>query len=371
LKRNKTGAAIVFVLTLFLTGTFCPGGTFEIGGAFLGIFNVLEQSDSAGETPGRRQFDFAANIDFLWHVSRAVRVNIQLQGGAGEGSLGFTGSAVTVTDLNAAIDISPSVSLVIGSFDTPFGADTPRLTNNGDTSANPFILNTLLYSALAGTNVGTLNTLGIKGELTGRWGKLAAAVTNGTDETAFNPDGNFEAVIFAQTPLLLRSFTLGASYLYSDDRPASGTAGTGSALEGWILDGGLEWKDVFLVRGYYGRLTYGDDNPDSADGVRAWKLSAKYSWGTFHLACRLSQWQPDSLKKTPNVLVPDPGFNREGDSGWIYAAREVRRLQVGLGWTPKPNILVKAEYFYDRYDSAFSKNPVTQGFIMVCNVLLN
>lgn len=170
-------------------------GEVRWGGAYLGLFDHLHQQSLPDTSGNRTKFDMAANLDISWQVRHNIRGAIQLQMGTGLGEVGFGLSQVIVTDLLIEIMLNKRAYLTVGSFDTPFGAETPFLTNNADVSANAFVLNTLFYGAFAGTNVGTLNTIGIKGEYLSKYGLISGAITNGTDELSVNDDGNFEIVL--------------------------------------------------------------------------------------------------------------------------------------------------------------------------------
>lgn len=354
---------------------------FELGGAFLGVFNSLDQQDVPTGSEARRQFDYAANIDFLWNINRKMRVTVQFQLGSGEGSLGLGESSVAVTDLNLEVDVNDWFTATIGSFDTPFGWDTPYLTNNGDTSNNPLVLNSLFYSAFAGTNTGTLNTLGVKGEFALGNGTLVLAVTNGTDEASLNPDGNFEIVVSAQTPPLLGGLKLGGSYIASNDRSESGSSGSASDFKGWMVDGRFKAGRSFSASGYYGQLTYGDQWDATDDDVTIWKAEFRYDVAPerFYITGRISDWNPGSNGINANLLVPNPGFNRQLGT-WAYLAQKIRRFEAGVGYFFNPKVLLKAQWFFDDYQWDASVMPLngiaasnmdagTRGFILALNVL--
>lgn len=341
----------------------------EIGGAFLGILNYLYESNRLPDSPRRQQFDFAGNIDFLWKVSHKVRVFLQVQGGSGGGTLGFAGSTPGITDLNVEIDLGPNSQITLGSFVTPFGADSSYLTFNGDTLQNPLILNTLFYSAFSGSNVNRLNTLGIKGYWQNKFGEFSLAVTNGTDDAAVNGDGNFEMVFFTRTAPMFRSIVLGASYIKSKDRSLSGTSGTHSDFRGWLVDMIGEFGDRFCLKAYYGQLHYGDDDPSSDDRVDVWKLEGRCGFKKFYIAARMSGWEP----MPGNPLIPNPGYAIDTGEGPVYNGEKIRRYQAGFGWMFHRDMVIKTEMFYDDYyDSHLtaSENIDTYGVIIVCNIML-
>ncbi len=260
----------------------------KVGGAYLGLVNSVNQQYQTENDPKRRQFDFAANLDFEWMLKDNIRGIIQLQTGSGAGSIGFAGPEVVVTDLNLEIDLHPRFTLTLGSFDTPFCLETNYLTNNGDGFSNALLLNSLFYSAFAGTNVGTLNTLGIKGVHSSRFGKLTAAITNGTEEVAYNPDGNFEIVLSACTEALINGLHLAGSFIASDDTSSSGVSGTESKYRGWIFDSRYHLTDNFYIDGFFGQFEYGDSKPSTVDIVTVWKTEVHYGRGPWHVAGRVS-----------------------------------------------------------------------------------
>jgi hypothetical protein len=368
--KNKLLGKIAVLAVVFMSsavaGPLYGNGKIEVGGAFLGLFNYLDQSNRPETEPQRKQFDFAGNIDFQWQPAKNITVLLQVQGGAGEGSLGFVGATPAITDLNVEVRFSSALTVTFGSFDTPIGVETPYLTNNADTSGNSMILNTLFYSAIAETNVGTLNTLGVKGDFSGSWGDITLALTNGTDEAAFNGDGYFEYVIFAKTKPFLKMFTLAGSYMNSNDRSVSGESGTGSRFSAWMADLEIAKDDLFFVRAYYGEAVYGDDNPATDDTVSIWKIEARYDFKSFYLAGRVSAWEPGG---SGNLLIPNPGYGLDIGGAGIYQGHDIRRIQAGLAWKYKAGILVKAEWFFDDYRGN-SPDMDTQGLLLTCNILL-
>ena len=115
----------------------------QLSGSYLGMFNSLNPRNAPDTLSKNRQFDAAANLEILWKIHQKVKGNVQLQMGTGFGSLNFALSGVVVTDLNIEIEIHPKFQLTLGSFDTPFSADTPFLSNNASTLVNSFFLNTV------------------------------------------------------------------------------------------------------------------------------------------------------------------------------------------------------------------------------------
>jgi len=343
----------------------------SIGGAFMGVVNRIDQENQTNADVRRQQFDLALNLDFEYVIHPNVRGIVQLQTGPGEGSLGFSGPGVGVTDLSLEIDVKPSVTLSIGSFDTPFCLETQYLTNNADGFNNALLLNSLFYSAFAGTNVGTLNTLGIKGVYTSKMGKLTMALTNGTDEAAFNPDGNFELVVAGCTQALIPKMYLAASFIASNDTARSGAAGTGTIYRGWIVDSRYEFSPEFFVHGFYGQFDYNDQNALTNDKVAVWKAEANYGRKRWHVASRVSRWQPE--KVAGNVIgvsaaIPNPGFGVVQANTFPSPDQTITRLQATFGWKFHEDLILKCEWFRDSYGSSLAVDDFyVQGIILGVN----
>ncbi|MCP5108195.1 MAG: hypothetical protein GY950_32715 [bacterium] len=356
------------------------GGTeedkkFEIGGGLLGVFNIISHDNQPPTAPKKNQIDLAGNIDLRWNISSKVRVNIQFQGGPGEGNLGFAGSPPAMTDLNVELDLSEKFMLTIGSFDTPFGISTFSLSNNGDASPALFILNSLFYSGLAGTNVGTLNTVGIKAEWDSDIVHLSAAVTNGTNETAFNPEGNFEFVVLAETKPFFGGLYLGASYIKSKEYSDSGNSGSETDFSGWMVDVGYNYKKTLSVSGYYGMITYGDEYSWTDDDVLIWKAQVKLNFSNekWFLAGRVSGWEPEAEDGDVEMVpfqIPRPGLYNDTDIMFPFPHRKINRFQAGFGYNFSENLVLRGEWIYDRYSASVLQGDMnTTGFLAALNVL--
>lgn len=338
----------------------------QLGGNFFGILNAINEKDQPNTQQKRNQFDVAGNVDVTWTISENITGTIQLQSSAGEGSLGFATNQVSLTDINLHIVLSDKFALTVGSFDTPFGAQTANLTNNADASNNPLILNSLFYSMFAGTNVGTLNTIGAM--LDFKWTSFHStlALTNGTDEGALNPDGNFEIVI--NTGYHFRNvLNLSASILASKDTSSTGVAGFGTNLGAIIIDGSLNLFDNFRLAGYAGNLRFDDGIEFTKDKVIISMFEAKYNVSPeFHIAARLSIWTPEDedgsgTGHSKNLVLP--GFNRTIGMDTVRPDQQVSRLQFGLGYLLYENLQFKSDLFFEEYKKA---NNIT-GFILGLN----
>ncbi|MFQ5579238.1 MAG: hypothetical protein ACE5FZ_01385 [Nitrospiria bacterium] len=351
---------ILFIFVLAGVGV-ASGGDFSVGGNYLGLINSFDVDNRTPTDPEREQFDFAANIDFEWTVRPDVLVTIQLQGGTGGGSLGFVGPQPAVTDLNVTKAFKDlNLVVVLGSFDTPFGEQTASLTNNADSFRNPFLLNSLFYSAFGGT-VGTLNTLGAMGTLSRPFGDLTVALTNGTSEDSGNPDGNFEWVISAGTDAGVAGLRVAGSLMRSDDLTAAG--GPNGSFEadfrGWMLDGRYVINKNAAVKGYVGEVEYGDINAATKDEVGIWMAEATYEKEQWQLAIRVSGWDPEDADGLDpvNGTIPNPGLNEPWPVGGAGAGparvdQSVQRIQLGASWSLSGDLVAKLEVVEDDYDKA-------------------
>ena len=348
-------------------------GNLEFGGAFFGVANSLNQKDAPVSFASRDQFDFAANLDVGWQMHRKIRGVIQLQMGSGGGSLGFGESSATLTDINLTFLLHRNFNLIFGSFDTPFGLDTPYLTNNGNPSANALILNSLFYAAFAGTHVGTLNTLGLMGNYASDYGQLTLALTNGAEESAVNSDGGFEFVGSLATPDLFRMLTLGGSVILSDDSSASGVSGTRTNFSGFLGDAHFHAGNNFFLRGYFGRLIYDDDRAQTQDEVTIWKIEAIQKIKKMTLAARISGWAPEDdnggMDGFPAAL-PMAGLAQSGAGLSVPRDQSVSRFQFACSREIDENIFLRGEIFFDDYAKSFeNKSADVLGVLFGFNML--
>ena len=343
----------------------------QLSGSYLGMFNSLNPRNAPDTLSKNRQFDAAANLDILWKIHQKVKGNVQLQMGTGFGSLNFALSGVVVTDLNIEIEIHPKFQLTLGSFDTPFGADTPFLSNNASTLVNSFFLNTLFYGVFAGTDVGTLNTVGLKGYYINKYANLTAAITNGTDESSFNPDGNFGLVFSVLSAPVWGGFQGAFSYIYSSDSSKSGSSGTGSSFSGALIDAIYEYKSDAFIHSYFGMMVYDDKNSGTEDNVFIWKVEGRYPVFQGYVAVRVSTWIPKDVgsdsSAVSNIIPPAGTGWREGSLTQVVD-QQVYRYQLGFGWPVIEDMYFKLELFLDDYLSKKEGIPYDiTGFIVGLN----
>ncbi|UCD95061.1 MAG: hypothetical protein JSU69_03140 [Candidatus Zixiibacteriota bacterium] len=379
--RNAIILGIILCVLMMPPGAAATMEDFEAGGAIFGVFNAIQQENRDDDDPRRNQFDFAANVDFGWKIQKNIAGFVQFQAGPGEGSLLFAGPEAVITDVNITFNFDdPDASLTVGSFDTPFGEETRVLTNNGTSFGNAFVLNSLFYDAFAGSSVGTLNTLGIMGALSKGTVDLTLALTNGTEATASNPDGNYGIVgLIGFTPSTLDELRIAASFIYSNDRTLSGESGSEAEFTGWMAEGKYEFEKGFYGKGYLNHVIYGDDDSGTRDGVTSWMGEFRYGVEDWHIAARMSGWHPKDnngdgsgispFMPIPGFAEPKPEIPPGPGGGTVLTDQSVRRIQIGGGLLVYENVLIKAEVFQDNYQHATNgESTDTEGFIAGLNV---
>jgi len=321
----------------------------SISGTYLGGGNFIAQN-----THNRAQFDLAVNVDFNYQIAPHITGVLQLQGGAGQGSLGFVGPQLEVTDLNIEIHLAKYRSwLTMGSFDTPLGQQVGYLTNNADSFANPLLLNDLLYSALAGP-VGTLNTVGLMHTRDYRWGHSVLAFTNGTGENAVNEGGRFETLVGAVLDKWRPNLALSMTYLTSDDRRDAGNIeanGFNANTQLWMADIRYTLASNTILSAYIGQGRFGDGDSETKDSVTYWAVDATKPIGPHHVAARISQWLPEDADGSDtgvSTVMPSPGLYDQ--VGGREADVRITRYQLGGGIALEDALMLKAELTLDQYD---------------------
>ena len=348
----------------------------NVGGTFLGGLNVLRQEN---RVQSRDQFDYAANLDLEVALSERLEAVIQLQMSPGSGALGFPGPAAEVTDLNITYSCDKSDKwMTFGSFDTPFGQQVPFLSNNADTFSNALILNPLLYSALAGP-MGTLNTLGLMSYSPTKYGDITVAVTNGTDESASNPDGRFETVVSYKKELGAGRWSLGGSVMSTHDRSDSGS-GFNADLDAAIIDLHVNPNESWSFKTYFAQLNY-EDGAATDDRVNAWSVEGKWTsqYTGLSIASRISAWQPQDSNgdRSPNLDgegnringLPNPGMSVAQNGVAPVVDQNVIRYELGVTYGMAENMQFKAEVFYDQYDKKTAgESTNTPGALSYVNI---
>ncbi len=335
-----------------------------VGGAYLGAAVYLDQDNRPDSAAQRRQFDLAANIDVAILHGDQIEGALQLQTGSGGSAIGFVGSEdpatlVVLTDANLTYRfLEPNISLTAGSYDTPFGEETAALTNNGDASANSFFLNSLFYGALAGTQVGTLNTIGIMANWRFESADATLSVSNGTDEAADNPDGNFE--IAARLGLSLSEDAhVAGSYLYSDDNSVSGSNGTGALFSGWLAEGKYNASENGYLKGYFGRISYDDGGRFTDDDVTIWMAEGAWKVSEVRLAARVSGWTPgddDGDGQGVSARMVSPGLAVGFDPDVVLLDQKAVRYQVAATKKIHEQAELKLEFVFDDLDYGLTRD---------------
>ena len=365
-------APLLLALSAVPTTEAADLGSVEVGGAYAGLVNSLRQDNRTAEDGRRDQFDFAVNLDFGWQLRDNVEATVQLQGGPGGGSFGLVGPEANVTDVNLAVAFpQPDVTLTVGSFDTPFGEETGYLTNNGDSFANAFFLNSLFYCVFADSHVGTLNTLGVMAVLATEFADFTAAVTNGTEEAATNGDGDFELVARVGLTPGEDRVRLAGSVIYSDESGPVDTVFVPKRFSGWMAEARLDPIEGAYVKGYYGMLQYWDGDGATEDDLGIWMAEARYGQGPWYLAGRMSAWMPEDDNGdgvSHSAHLPLAGLTLDDNGQWPVPDQQVTRLQVGGGFSFDDNLMLKAAYFRDDYDKETNgKTTDVEGFIVSFN----
>ena len=321
----------------------------DINGAAVSTYSYNQVS---GDTIAG--FDLAANLDFSYQISDTYSAFVQLQGGAGNGNLGFVGPEVVVTDLSFSY-AKKQTEITVGSFDTPFGRQTYRLTNNGDTSGHPLLANDLLYSAFAGP-VGTLNTLGIKGQYTFKPFYVLGSVSNGTGESAFTQSNTFQSLLQIGSTTLIPHSQTSLSLLHSDDQkdPSSSTETNSFATElcGWLLDYSISPKPGIRSTVYFGELTYDDGISNTQDSVQVFMIEAEAAVKNFVGSARFSSWTPEDTSGNGAGMsedLPSPGLSNQIDRAAL-TDQKVTRIQLGVGHEIQPGLFLNLELLQDNYE---------------------
>jgi len=346
----------------------------QLSGTFLGLFDALQQDERAATDPVRSQFEFAINIDLEWQISPHVRGFANLQSGTGGGVFGFQGPALNVTDLNLVFDADLSgpveaVSLTLGSFDTPFGEETAFLTNNGNSFGSPFVINSLFYGVFGGT-VGTLNTLGAMGRIETSFADLTVALTNGTDDSAVNADGNYEIVVSLGTDYGLSGLRTAISFIRSDDSDRSGSTGFAADLTGVMLDFRVEIADRVTAKGYFSRLRFGDGDAATEDDLSAWmgELRVGTVDSTRRPGCPAgTRDDSDGGGSGTSAVLPNSGLAVSLGGISPVLDQAIRRIQAGVGRAIHDNLVIKGEWFFDDY-RRLSAGPSTDVLGVIVSV---
>ena len=138
------------------------------------------------------------------------------------------------------------------------------------------------------------------------------AIANGTDESALNPDGNFEIVANIGYQFT-ESLFLSSSFLLSEDTAISGDAGFRTNLSAIMIDRNVQPLENLNFAAYVGQLTFDDDLILTNDDVTILMVQGTiFISPEMHFAGRFSMWTPedddgDGLGQSTQLVLP--GFN--------------------------------------------------------------
>lgn len=328
-------------MTLTFPVLLSAQGQFSVSGlALIPYWNLNSQNSL--------QFDQAINASASWKLSPRAEAYIDLQSGVGNGRLGFQGPQVAVTDVGMTYQFTPVTQVSLGSFDMPFGQEVTRLTNNGSLGSSGFVLNPLLYTALAGP-AGTLNTVGIMVNHPTLGGNGSFFISNGTGESAVN-EGTQLAYGFQWTTMVSNA-TLGISAWASDDRADSANTNADSLkadAAAYLLDMAIT-KDGIDYNGHIGQLQFGDGTA-ATTLVTVGMIGLNSRYQDLEWRARVSAWLPsDSNGDNSGIssTMPDPSMGKAlGDTPPVD--RNVIRYQLGVSKTLEDGITIGTETFVDQ-----------------------
>lgn len=321
-----------------------------VSGHYLGVFNHIEYGDNSVGA----QFDMATNIDVIYALNDRMTGVIEFQGGSGNGRLGFQNEGLVVTDLNLTYRVpGKHSSFTFGSFDLPFGVQTERLTNNANAFGSPFLLNTLMYSALGGS-AGTANTVGLKGDYDMGKTKLVWSMSNGVgNESSLNDNSRFSYLIsVSQNDFFVKKYNIAVSYVVSEDRfddnDSVYTSGFFSDFQGIIFEDSYAFTDRIQTRGSLGLLRFGDGDSATKDDVfvSSSELNIQLNNG-WSAALRGSYWKPednDNNGTGMSSVISQPGLSTASTND-----DDILRFQFSLSKPIEENFIGTAEIVYDVY----------------------
>lgn len=339
---NTARLIITTIIAIAVPGMICAQPNISVDGLALFPYWRLDSRDSV-------QFDQAINLSADWDVSPRTKLFINLQSGVGNGRLGLQGPQIAVTDLGLEYKWTPTQTLTIGSFDMPFGQEVERLTNNGSFGASGFILNPLLYTALAGP-AGTLNTVGIMLTQPLLHGEGKAFISNGTGENAVNEDKEL-AYGFQWTTDPNDDVVIGISAWKSNDQSDisnSETTGLNANTSAYLIDFQTN-DDEISYSGYLGQLWFGDGS-SLANGVTVGMFGMATRYDSFDIRARVSAWLPSDNNGDGagvSTRMPDPSMGK-ALSDTPPVDRNIVRYQLGLSAPLEKGIILGSEIFLDQ-----------------------
>ncbi len=356
--------------------------------AALGYASAIDYKGNIATFGGEemsRQFNGLLNIEGAAQLQKNISITFLLLAGPAKSDIyQREDSNVSIADLFINIDniMNSGLNLLFGSYDTPFGDQTKFVTNNAFTFGNPFIMNSLFYSAFGG-EVGTLNTMGLKIYKETKIWDLAVSINNGTDEDIDNSDNNFEYVASAGLSLG-KWFRFSSSFLYSDDRLTDEkSTGFGAKLTTGIVDARINLPSIgsgtSYIKGYYGLADWDDEKPQTNDILHFWMVECKYTfYKHLYFALRYSSWIPEDHNgdragvsealPTPSTAFAESVKDHHNNIE-LTTDQTVMRMQAALGYLKNEKLMVKLVGFYDYYEhKSQNHNTDVLGFILAINV---
>jgi len=339
---NKARFIITSILAITFPALLSAQPQFSIDGLALFPYWRLDSRDSV-------QFDQALNFSASWDVSPRATLYINLQSGVGNGRLGYQGPQVALTDVGLSYKLTQTNVLSIGSFDMPFGQEVGQLTNNGSLGASGFVLNPLIYTALAGPS-GTLNTVGIMLSRPVFEGEGKVFLSNGTGENAVNEDKEL-AYGFQWTTDTRQDAVIGVSAWKSNDQADIGNSdatGLNANTSAYLVDFQAKNKGLFYS-GHIGQLWFGDGS-SRTDLVTVGMLSVATTYEKLDIRARVSAWLPSDNNGDgagSSTRMPDPSMGKAlGDNPPVD--RNVIRYQVGVSAPLEKGFVLGSEIFLDQ-----------------------
>lgn len=336
------------------------------------VYGSMNSSGNPFKTNSYKHYHFngAANVGGEYLLSKSFFFGAMIHFANGQDSYGFKNDdGVVVTDLYMRIEnfIFKSLNITLGSYDMPFGEQTEVVTNNASSIKNPFLVNSLFYSILS-SPTGTLNTVGIMGELESNGLKFTASISNGTGEGSENPEDRFAAVLKIAYNLN-SNHKIAVSGIYSDDRKNDSVfTGLASKLSGCLFDLHLtfRFKKLYIkLRNYAAVFKFDDENSSTKKDIFYAAMSQiKIKWNNqFYIAFRGSFWIPedrngDGIDITTTAPCAGYGCRWSDSPESIVRDQIVVRYQAALGYYYRKNILFKLTTFTDRYQYFPVKNDV-------------
>lgn len=303
------------------------------------------------------QFNILLNLDGVWQVDNHWEAGFQIQAGKGEDYFGLV-DGLELTDLYLSYQQAEGSGWkwTLGSYDTPFGDQVSRVSNNAAMDGNSFFSNSLFYSAYGGV-AGTLNTVGLLGEYRTQRFDARGSFSNGSGESAANVDGGLQIVLdFDFRPT--EGWGLGLSWIQGEDSYIHDADGKGVDLQGGVLD--LHWVagDDITDSGFWayaGSLQVSDE-ADIEEDLEFAMIEGRFNLGVFFLALRVSAWLPEDNDGSGSGVVAsanefNPAFAFYDQIGLLVPPdQDITRFQFSVGRRIHERGIAKFGLLYDEFD---------------------